>query len=538
MMGAAAFDRTAGVRRIGSWTSQLGRLRILAGPVVLLVAWELLALSRLLGRYALPTPAAVWSTAWRDGLYGPDALATVWEATRGWIIGNLAALCLALACGTSARLRQPTLRLAVASYCVPTIAIGPILVLLASLDTTKVALAAMSVFFTSLVAFVLGLDSADPRHLDLVHAYGGGRWQALRKVRLRAAMPAAFSGLALAVPAAMLGAMIGDYLGGHRGLGVVMLQAEASVHTARVWAVGITATAIAGAGFALMSGAGRRLAGAATIGNLEIATHDTGRRDRSLLGSLARRGLVLLLTLAALAALWWAAIAVFDLNPYFAKTPADVIGGLKLAYGGTTTGSALLAGTGRTLLDAALGYVVGTVVAVALAGLVTSSASARSFVMPTVLALRSVPLVAMTPLLALVFGDGSMLIAVLAGIVVFVPSVVTIAAGLAAIPAPSVDLFTAYGASRTATLLKLRVPYAVPALFAAARVALPGAVLGAVLAEWLLTDSGLGHLMAVSVIDSNFVLLWGALAIATAVSVILYQVMAEGEELALDRMRR
>lgn len=361
---------------------------------------------------------------------------------------------------------------------------------------------------------------------------------ALRKVRLRAAAPAAVSGLALAAPAALLGAMIGDYLGGHRGLGVVMLQAEASLHVSRVWAVGLTATAISGAGYALISVLGGRLSGGLSVGNLDARPRRREHRDRrpALALGWARRIASLLATLFALVGLWWVAFALFGLDPYYAKTPLALWHGLSNPHPDGTTGSLLLAGAGTTVADAALGYVAGTLVAVAIAIAITASATARSMIMPTIVMLRAVPLIAMTPLLALLCGRGPLLIATVAGIVVLVPTVVTVTAGLASVPDSARDLFGAYGGGRWAALRKLQLPYAIPALFASARVAVPGAVLGAVLAEWLLTDSGLGHLMAASVIDSDFTLLWGALAFATAISVVLYHLSSEGEELAMERI--
>jgi len=113
-------------------------LRLLGGPVLLLGAWQLLAGVGALGRYALPTPTAVLVTAWRDGFYLQDAATTLGEAARGWLFGNLAAFALASICAFVRPARQLMLRLAVATYCIPTIAIGPLLVLLVSLDSTKV----------------------------------------------------------------------------------------------------------------------------------------------------------------------------------------------------------------------------------------------------------------------------------------------------------------------------------------------------------------------------------------------------------------
>lgn len=524
--------------RAGRWHAVNGRA--FGGLAILLCAWELLASLGLLGSLALPAPSAVIATAWGDGFYRQDAGATLWEATRGWILGNVAALLVASLCVFARPARQTLLRVAVATYCIPTIAIGPLLVLLVSLDTTKVVLAALSVFFTSLVALMLGLDSADQRQLDVVHVYGGGRWMALRKVRLRAALPAAFSGLTLAAPAALLGAMIGDYLGGSRGLGVVMLQAQASLNVERVWAVGLVATAISGAVFVITSLLGRRVAGGVDASGLggDVSNHGGRRKRRSLAVGLAWRAGSLVATLVMLAGAWWGAVALLGLDPYFAKTPLAVWKGLSNTHPEGTTGALLLAGTAKTLTNAALGYVAGTLVALALAGAITTSATARAVVMPIVVMLRAVPLVAMTPLLALTVGRGTLLIATLAGIVVLVPTVVTVTAGLRDVPASATDLVRACGGGRWMALHKIQIPYAIPALFASARVAMPGAILGAVLAEWLLTDAGLGHLMAVSVIDSDFTLLWAALAVATAVSIVLYQLTTEGEQLTLRRVRQ
>ena len=105
----------------------------------------------------------------------------------------------------------------IASYCLPVIAIGPILQIVFNGQTPKIILAALSVFFTTLVGMLVGLRSADKTTLDLIHAYGGGAFKKLTKVRLRAALPSLFAALRIAAPAAILGAIIGEYLGAEHG---------------------------------------------------------------------------------------------------------------------------------------------------------------------------------------------------------------------------------------------------------------------------------------------------------------------------------
>ena len=95
-----------------------------------------------------------------------------------------------------------------------------------------------------------GCAAADRASLDLVHAYGGGRWQQLTKVRLIAALPSLFAALRIAAPAAVLGAIIGEYLGGvdtrpRRGDD---RSRSSSCEIARTWGVALVAGLLAGLG--------------------------------------------------------------------------------------------------------------------------------------------------------------------------------------------------------------------------------------------------------------------------------------------------
>ena len=127
------------------------------------------------------------------------------------------------------------MRLGVASYCLPVIAIGPCSRSSSTGETPKIILAALSVFFTTLVGTLVGLRSADPIALDVVHAYGGGSFQKLIKVRIRAALPSLFAALRIAAPAAVLGAIIGEYLGAESGLGIAMINSEQALQIATTW---------------------------------------------------------------------------------------------------------------------------------------------------------------------------------------------------------------------------------------------------------------------------------------------------------------
>lgn len=221
--------------------------------------WEILALVTFPDTHVIPTPQAVLVTIFQDPGYSvwTNARVTATEAALGWLWGNVIALGLAGLVVLVPIFEGPVMRLAVASYCMPVVAIGPILYVVLSGSAPRIAVSATSVVFTTLMAALVGLRAADPASLDVVRAYGGGRWAQLARVRFKAALPAMFTGLAIAGPAAVLGAIIGEYLGGQTGLGTTMVLAEQAFDIRRVWAIALVATAMAGIAYFAMTLIGR-----------------------------------------------------------------------------------------------------------------------------------------------------------------------------------------------------------------------------------------------------------------------------------------
>ena len=223
------------------------------GFLTLIVVWQVLAMTIFSDGRAVPSPTDVLSQMHKDGwdIYWANITTTAREATRGWFWGNLIAIVLALFFIQVPVLERSLMKLAVAAYCLPVVAIGPILAILFKGDSPKIILAALSVFFVTLISMLVGLKSADATSLDVVHAYGGGSFTQLRKVKLQSSLPSLFAGLRVAAPAAVLGAVIGEYVGGENGLGVYMVASEASLEVARTWGIALTIAAMAGVGYAL-----------------------------------------------------------------------------------------------------------------------------------------------------------------------------------------------------------------------------------------------------------------------------------------------
>lgn len=523
-----------GVALGGAW--RLGRRWAGSAAVltVVVVVWEILALTVFAGRHVVPTPVSVVAQTFHDHFYLTDVSTTLGEAVRGWSLGNGIALLLAATCLLAPQVEPFLLSLGVVSYCVPIVAVGPLLVILASPYDAKVGMAALSVFFVTLVAAVTGMRAAPRSTLEVISGFGGGRFMALRKVRLRAAIPSLATGLCISAPAAILGAMIGDYLGGQKGLGVVMLQAETDLAVSRTWAIALVATVLSGAAFFGLAMLARAATGAPSTGVDTSAPAPSHRRPLPVASVLALARIAL--GVAIVLAIWTVAIHAGGLNHFFAKSPTDVWRYVVTGSQAATHRAFLLHQLRRSVNDAAYGWAGGMGLAIVAATFLTLSRTVAAAVYPLIIVLRSVPLIAMTPLIALVCGRGILGVTAIAGVVTFVPSLVTLAEGLRAAPTAALDVVACTGGSSWKALWKVRAPFAGPAAFAAAKISLPGALLGAILAEWLITGRGLGETMAIDVISSGYSELWSAVCIVVVLSVTLYTVVAAGERLARARL--
>jgi ABC-type nitrate/sulfonate/bicarbonate transport system permease component len=155
--------------------------------------------------------------------------------------------------------------------------------------------------------------------------------------------------------------------------------------------------------------------------------------------------------------------------------------------------------------------------------------------MPAALALRAVPIIAILPMLTLVFGRGLLGTVVIVALIVFFPTLILVLGAMQAVPADLLAISRAFDARPLALLVKIRLPTAVPAIFASLRIACPGAILGALLAEWLATGKGLGYLMLSATTRSTYTTLWAATVLVTVLAVVAYTITDAVERWALAR---
>ena len=317
---------------------------------------------------------------------------------------------------------------------------------------------------------------------------------------------------------------------------MALISANEDLNSRRAFAIALVATAIAGAAYLAVS-AGRPAAHALGTQAQERPVDRAPPRAVAAIGPTGPDASgSSALSLGVMCGIWQGAIDAFHLSSFVAKGPVAVYDYLVTAPGAAANRSELLSALGITLRDAALGYVGGTVVAVAVALALSCAGTSprRSCPWPSRCAqcrwwpwCRSSPSCSARACLSSPSSPG---------IVTFFPTLVNVAQGLRSAPATAFDLFAAYGATDFEILRKARLPYALPAIFASARIAAPGALLGAILAEWLSTGQGLGDLMVTSSSTANYSMLWSAVVAITAVSILLYNAVSAIERPVVARL--
>jgi ABC-type nitrate/sulfonate/bicarbonate transport system permease component len=242
------------------------------GVVALIAVWWIVAAVFFApkggGSYAaVPTPPQVVQAFLDDGIgfFWKAFSVTLDEAAIGYLWGNGLALVLSALVIVLPWLEGVLTQVAVITYCIPIVAIGPLaLIILGGAEhagdpsNTAIFLAALSVFFTTVVGTLLGLKAADRASLDVVRVYGGSRFTQLRKVRLIAALPAVLSALQIAVPAAFLGAVLGEYFGKIEiGVAPVLVSSAVALNSPRVWVIFLLCAIVAIVGYAVLGFIGR-----------------------------------------------------------------------------------------------------------------------------------------------------------------------------------------------------------------------------------------------------------------------------------------
>jgi len=213
----------------------------LATGVILLVAWE--ALPPLFGLSELLLPrASVVGRALVDqlqrGLIFDNLLVTLWEALAGFAIGGASAIVVAALITRSPLVERALLPYLVGLQALPKVALAPLLVVWLGFGLgSKIAIATIIAFFPVLINSMIGFSTVESEKMELMRSLVASEWQVFRIVRFPNALPFIFAGLNVAIVFSITGALVGEFVGAKRGLGMLLLQFNFNMDIGGMFAV-------------------------------------------------------------------------------------------------------------------------------------------------------------------------------------------------------------------------------------------------------------------------------------------------------------
>jgi len=214
--------------------------------------------------------------------------------------------------------------------------------------------------------------------------------------------------------------------------------------------------------------------------------------------------------------LWQFVVWFFSVPTFMAPSPIAVLGAF--AENADTLWNNFL----PTLLEAGLGFIVGNMIAIALAIWFVYSPLAEKAFYPIAVIVKSIPIIALAPILVLLFGNGIAPKVIVAGLICFFPTLVNMVQGLQSTSPAMLDLMRVLSASQAEIFWKVRLPASLPFLFAALKIAATSCVMGAIVAEWIGSSYGLGALIIDATYNFRSPLLYATVVVAATLAVILF----------------
>lgn len=223
------------------------------GVILLLAAWHLYVVQFKVPVVVLPSPMQVLNAALRErGALMTHGLVTLKESVYGFALAFVLGVPIAVAVAQSRVLNLTFSPLLVAMQSVPKVALAPIvLVWVGTGIESKLVIALLVAFFPIVVDTVAGMRATPREFLELAHSLRASRWQILTKIQFPAAVPFVIAGSKVAVTLAVIGAVIGEFVGSNEGLGNLLLVANSQLDTplafAALFALAILGIALYGA---------------------------------------------------------------------------------------------------------------------------------------------------------------------------------------------------------------------------------------------------------------------------------------------------
>ena len=262
-MGGFAEDAEADARFLAHKRYLAWRRRLLPlGAVILfLLIWWQAVVQFEIKPFIAPSPVAVATVlVERFGILMTNLLPTAIEAVCGFLLGNIAAISLATVFVYRKTAEEALFPIAVMVNTIPVVAKAPILVLLLGNGMEpKIAIAAIICFFPTLVNMTRGLRDVRPEQLELMRILSATPREVFFRIRVPNALPYLFSALKIAASTAVIGAIVGEWIGSNVGIGALIIQATYNFDSPLLYATIVVGSTFSALFFGVISLAERRM---------------------------------------------------------------------------------------------------------------------------------------------------------------------------------------------------------------------------------------------------------------------------------------
>ena len=216
--------------------------------IVLIAGWELFCRVSGISSLLIPAPSAVAETLWAGltvGFLWPHIWITTVEMVLGLALGCSIGFLCGVALGETEFLRRLLWPYILASQVVPKLALGPLFIVWFGFGmTSTVVITALICFFPLLENTLTGTHHIEPQKRELFHMLGATRLQTLLRLKIPSGLPVIMAGVRVAVVLALVGAVVGEFIGGRSGLGASIIAAQGMMDSTLMFALFVIITAL------------------------------------------------------------------------------------------------------------------------------------------------------------------------------------------------------------------------------------------------------------------------------------------------------
>lgn len=230
-------------------------------------------------------------------------------------------------------------------------------------------------------------------------------------------------------------------------------------------------------------------------------------------------------TAIALLLIWQFGVRLFEVPTYIAPAPTDIFHVFRTEF------PLLMRNFWPTFIESVAGFFIGNLCAILIAiAFVHSRLVERAF-FPIAVFINTIPILAIAPILVLIFGPGMTAKVVIAALICFFPTLVNMVRGLQSVSPQTLELARILSASKSEVFWKIRLPSSLPFLFSALKIAATTCVIGAIVGEWIGANVGLGALIIESTFNFRSPLLYATVFLSSGLSVLLFASVTIAEKL-------